>query len=125
MVVHGLTGQRVRTVALHFGLQHTDLLGVTAHTSFTDVDVTTNQSQRFVWLDAFGRLRGRVLKEQRYDLYQASEGNHQDTQDDQQPGIFLDRGVRKALISVISHDLLLRPAQGLDPPGLDRGRLGS
>jgi hypothetical protein len=34
-----------------------------------------------------------VLKEQGHNLNQTCERDHQDAQDDQQPGIFLDRGV--------------------------------
>src|SRR5690554_1197606 len=68
--VYPFAGQRIRTVALNFGTEHTDLLRVTAYAAFADIEVATDQLERPVGLDALGSLSGRVLEKQRHDLHQ-------------------------------------------------------
>jgi hypothetical protein len=66
--------------------------------ALADVDVAPGQLQRGVGLEALDRLRGGLLEEQRHDLDQAADGDHQQDQHDHQEVVGLDLLVTEGLV---------------------------
>src|SRR5690606_19326438 len=97
------TGDRIRTVTLHFRLKHADLLRVAADATLANVQVAPHQLQRLVWLDALNRLSGGVLEEQRDDLRQARDGDHEHAEEDQQADVRLEQFVTEAFFLFTCH----------------------
>src|SRR5690606_34746471 len=90
-VVDELAGHRVVAVALRLEAQRADHLRVTRVAAFAHVDVASGEPQRVVRLDARRGLRLVRLHEERRDLREAAERNHERDQDSKEPGVLLDR----------------------------------
>ncbi|MNT54576.1 hypothetical protein D3C72_1917500 [compost metagenome] len=100
MVIHRLAGRREMAIALGLGLQRAHLLRVAADAAFADIDIPAHQPQRRIRSDARIRLGGGVLEEQRHDLDQTRNADHEDRADDQPADVLLQRFVGKESLFV-------------------------
>ena len=97
VVVHKLTRHRVVTVAQCFRAEGANHLRMAVVATLAQIHIATCELQRGVRFDAFNRLRGGFLKEQRHNFNQATNGDDQDDQDHHQQAVGFDFFVAEAL----------------------------
>jgi hypothetical protein len=77
-------------VAQRLGVEGADHLRVAVVATLFHVHIATGQLQRRVGLEALHRLRGGLLEEQRHDLDQPADRDHQNDEHDHQEVVGLD-----------------------------------
>src|SRR6056297_1167075 len=83
VVVFRLRSQRVMPVTLHLVAHRADHLAMADVTALTDVDIAPGQFQRGVGAHALYILDGVFEPEQRGDLYDPPDGDHEEGKDRQ------------------------------------------
>ena len=114
MIVHALGGKAVVPVAFHLILEGADHLAVAEIAALADVDVPARQLQRRVGAHPVHLLDGRLQVEQRRDLDEAADGDHEENAEKQDEGVLLKGCVAEF------HDRLLLGRKSLRTAQLGR-----
>ena len=90
MVVHALGRQRIVAVALHFVAQRADHLAVAEIAALADVDVAAREFERRVGPHALDLLDRALEIEQRHDLHEAADRDHDQDAEQQKKRVLLE-----------------------------------
>ena len=90
LVVHALGGERIRSVTLHLVAQAADHLRMAIVAAFAHVDVAAREFERGVGTHPFNLLDRALEVEERQDLDETADGNHDQNADHEDDGVLLE-----------------------------------
>ena len=118
VVVHALGGEAVVAVALDLVAERADHLAVAAVAALADIDVAAGELERRIGPHSLDLLDGRVDPEQRCDLDDSADRDHQQRQHRKEGYVALDAAV---IENLTCHDLSYSAATAAAPGLLNRG----